>query len=290
MNNVDSQYHQDPATGIYLPSERVSHCDEQYDRRTFKILLDMQEKHFWYQGRHRFLLRAITDALPRAENEPRRAIDLGGGCGGWIHYLQQRAPQLFQELALGDSSREGLAMAGEVVGTSVRRYHLDLRALATGWRDHWDAAFLLDVLEHLEDDVHVLRQIGSILRPGGVLLVATPALDFFWSSNDELVQHVRRYARADFAELANQAGLELVRSRYFMFLLSPLMLLRRRKRIDVEALSDRQRHELVEREHRIPVRWLNRTLAAVFAAETPLGLRFPFPWGTSVLGVFRKPV
>jgi hypothetical protein len=30
-------------------------------------------------------------------------------------------------------------------------------------------------------------------------------------------------------------------------------------------------------------------LAAVFAAETPLGHFLRFPWGTSVLGVFRKP-
>jgi hypothetical protein len=33
---------------------------------------------------------------------------------------------------------------------------------------------------------------------------------------------------------------------------------------------------------------LNGLLSLIFAAETPLGLRLSFPWGTSVLGVFEK--
>ncbi len=288
MTRVDSLFHQDPATGIYIPAGRVAPSDAQYDPRQFQFLLKMQEQHFWYLGRHRFLLRALTDALSDARQEHHLGIDLGGGCGGWIRYLQRCQPGLFQELALGDSSLDSLQMAANVVETSVCRYQLDIRELPACWRNRWDVTFLLDVLEHLEDDVQVMRQIGSILRPGGFLLVTTPALDFFWSSNDALVHHVRRYRRADFAKLADQSGLELIRTRYFMFWLSPLLVLRRLKRIDVQRLSEEERHALLEREHRIQPPWLNRTLATIFAAETPLGLRIPFPWGTSVLALFQK--
>jgi hypothetical protein len=31
-------------------------------------------------------------------------------------------------------------------------------------------------------------------------------------------------------------------------------------------------------------------LAAIFSAETPLGAWLPFPWGTSVLAVLRRPL
>ena len=49
------------------------------------------------------------------------------------------------------------------------------------------------------------------------------------------------------------------------------------------------RAELQRRTHAVPPAPLNSLLTAVFALETPLGLMLPFPFGTSVLGIFRKP-
>ncbi|MGB7748487.1 MAG: hypothetical protein WBN75_14495 [Verrucomicrobiia bacterium] len=46
---------------IYVPGQPVCHRDEEYDQAGFDILCDMQSRHFWYQGRHRFLLRALKD-------------------------------------------------------------------------------------------------------------------------------------------------------------------------------------------------------------------------------------
>ena len=44
------------------------------------------------------------------------------------------------------------------------------------------------------------------------------------------------------------------------------------------------------RTHSVPPKALNRILDAIFSLETPLGAWFPFPWGTSVLGVFQKDI
>jgi len=41
--------------------------------------------------------------------------------------------------------------------------------------------------------------------------------------------------------------------------------------------------------HAIPASPINTTLSAIFSAETPVGHWMRFPWGTSILGVFRKP-
>jgi len=48
------------------------------------------------------------------------AIDLGDGCGRWILYVQQRLPHAFSELALSDSSRRALELAGPLVGHARR--------------------------------------------------------------------------------------------------------------------------------------------------------------------------
>jgi len=128
--------------GIFKTSEAVKHRNDEYQESNFETLLKMQSRHFWYLGRHRFLLTA----LQRSEVRPRfSAIDLGGGCGGWIDYLQRRIPSRLEEIAIGDSSLVALMNAKKTV-SNADAYQIDLMSLK--WRERWDIAFLLDVLEH----------------------------------------------------------------------------------------------------------------------------------------------
>lgn len=284
---TDDPYTLEPG-GIYLPERPVQHREDEYNSHSFEQLRRMEQRHFWYAGRYRFILHCVNRQLRqiRSQAPPFRAIDLGGGCGGWIKYLKDHAPGRFAELALADSSLRGLGLAANVVGDDVNRYQVDLLDLQ--WRDRWDVAFLLDVLEHIPDDVKALEQIWTALRPGGLLFVATPALKFFWSYNDEAAHHVRRYSRADFRRLATAANFECRSTRYFMFLLSPLLMLSRMKRPNLEEMSADQIREHCAHTHRVPAAPVNQALRLVFSLETPLGSWLPFPWGTSVLGIFRK--
>ncbi len=280
MPHIDR--HKDNA--IHRRTIPVQHRDEEYDQSGFDTLWAMQEKHFWYRGRHRFLLGALNRYQP-AGQPPWSAVDLGG-VGGWIRYLADRRPTQFSPLALADSSETALRMAGDALPTGVARYQIDLMNL--GWEAQWDCAFLLDVIEHLPDDVQAMRQAAQALKPGGLLFVTTPALKQFWSYNDDLVHHLRRYTRKDYAALAQATDLELLDARYFMFLLSPLYWLAR-QRPGVRGMSIEQQRQLLQDSHKVPSAPLNLALSAAFGAETPLGHWLRFPWGTSILGVFRKP-
>ena len=275
------------ANGIFMPNVPVVHRDDEYDPGGFDLLKEMQGRHFWYRGRHRFLLAALKDQLAHMplRSGGARAIDLGGGCGGWITYLQDRLPRAFSEVALSDSSLRALELAGVVVGQDVSRYQTDL--LHLGWQNRWDVAFLLDVMEHIPNDLDALLQIERALTPGGLLFVATPALQSFWSYNDELAHHFRRYAKRDFSRLAEAAGLRLLCARYFMFFLSPLLWLSRRA-INRRGLSREQLQVEANCAHHVPAAPVNGLLKFIFELETPLGLKLPFPWGTSILGVFQK--
>jgi SAM-dependent methyltransferase len=261
-----------------------------YDPRAFAILRDMQERHFWYRGRHRFLLHAVRRHV-RAGFPGRRdlaAVDLGGGCGGWIKYLRQHAPDLFDELALADPSPTALGMARSVLGESVPLMRADARDL--GWRERWDVIFLLDVLEHIKDDECVLHEVYRALRPGGLAVIATPALQSLWSYNDDLEGHVRRYSRADFASLAHRTGFGLRHSRYFMFFLSPLLVASRLRRPRLAEKTPAEIMALRARTHRVPPAPLNAVLNFIFSCETPLGKLLPFPWGSSMLALIEKPI
>ena len=91
-----------------------------------------------------------------------------------------------------------------------------------GWEDRWDAAFLLDVIEHLLDDTDAVLEAAKALKPGGFLFITTPAFQKFWSYHDDLAQHKRRYVRRDFQALAEHTGLKLIDAWYFMFFKSAL--------------------------------------------------------------------
>jgi SAM-dependent methyltransferase len=270
--------------GIYQPVTPVLHRDDEYSQAEFETLLDMQDRHFWYRGRHRFLIKAVDRFLPDGASD-RAAIDLGGGVGGWVRDLERARGGKFKRLALADSSLVALRKASDILPVDVERYQIDLMDLRM--EGFWDAAFLLDVIEHLPDDLGAMIQAASALKTGGLLFVTTPAFPCFWSYNDDLAHHLRRYRKRDFKRLADDAGLKLVDARYFMFFLSPAYLISRVKP-GIKNLSDEEQKALVARQHAVPTVLLNEVLTGIFNAETPLGHWLPFPWGTSILGVFRK--
>jgi len=284
MNTSSTSPYKESQDGIFRPTWQSSHREEEYDPAGFATLYEMQEKHFWYRGRHRFLMHAVNRYLPKGAKRA-NVIDLGGGVGGWARCLDQARPGGFSELALADSSEIALQMASRVLGSRVHRYQIDLMNL--GWVARWDAAFLLDVIEHLPDDAGAVSQAAQALKPGGYLFITTPALKQFWSYNDELASHLRRYNRNDYRDLATRTGLELCDVRYFMFFLSPLYWVSRKSK-NIEGMSEDRKMQLMVDSHKVPAAPINMLLAAIFSAETPIGHWLPFPWGTSVLGVFQK--
>jgi 2-polyprenyl-3-methyl-5-hydroxy-6-metoxy-1,4-benzoquinol methylase len=275
--------------GIHTDARPSTHRESEYDSAGLDVLLRMQRDHFWYRGRHRFIRHAVRRYVRRFDLKQSRldVVDLGGGCGGWIDDCRRHRLLPDANCALADSSNKALELARPVVGQDVRRYQINLLDLR--WHDRWDIAFLLDVLEHIPNEERALRQIYQALRPGGLLFITTPVLRCFWTWNDEVAHHQRRYSKADFRRLAERCGLELLDARYFMFVLSPLLLAARwTKRPDLAAMTPEAVTELQARTHRVPHPAINRVLQAVFDLETPLGHFVPFPWGTSILAVLRK--
>ncbi len=272
------------AEGILVPNSDVLHRDDEYDSELFPLMMRMQREHFWYLGRYRFLSGLLNRLVEGRTGLS--AVDLGGGTGSWVHYLQQHHREQFAELALADSSKEALRLAAQIVEPGTQRFQVDVTR--PGWSERWDTIFLLDVLEHLPDDISTMQQVAAALKPGGLAVVTMPAIQRLWSYNDDIVHHLRRYNIGDMKRMADQTGMQLVDARYFNFFLSPLLVLSRMRRPSVESMGRDELRALLERTHRVPGPIVNQTLRLIFSAETPLGLKMPFPWGTSIAGVFRR--
>ncbi|MEB3356649.1 MAG: class I SAM-dependent methyltransferase [Synechococcales bacterium] len=72
----------------------------------------------------------------------------------------------------------------------------------------FDTIVMLDVLEHIEDDVGTLRALGRLLKPGGQLLVKVPALEALYSPMDRAIGHYRRYRQTTLADTFTAAGFQ----------------------------------------------------------------------------------
>ena len=59
----------------------------------------------------------------------------------------------------------------------------------------FDTIIYIDVLEHIEHDAEELELAAKLLKPGGTLIVLSPAWPFLFSNFDRAVGHFRRYTQ-----------------------------------------------------------------------------------------------
>lgn len=142
-----------------------------------------------------------------------RVIEVGAGIGnvslGWIEgaseaLLVEPAENLHGRLARRVAGRPRVTTACGVLED------LDLPSLGAPF----DAALMVNVLEHIPDDRAALSQLHGALEPGGRLLLFVPALPWLYGSLDTLVQHCRRYTRDSLGAAVREAGFEIEELRY----------------------------------------------------------------------------
>lgn len=103
----------------------------------------------------------------------------------------------------------------------------------------FDEVMMCEVLEHIKDDIGVLRKIASILRPGGRLILSTPTASFGQMMGDQVVDdedplhpefHVRGgYDGPELDKMLESAGLKTERRILNGYLLSQYYHLLERK-------------------------------------------------------------
>ena len=145
--------------------------------------------------------------------------------------------------------------------------------------DTFDLVAMLDVLEHIEDDVGSLRALRERLREDGSILITVPAVPWLWSDHDEIHHHKRRYTKAGLRQVLQQAGLKVDHVSYFNTLLFPLALAQR--------LASRFSSKKFAGDS-MPSRFVNGMLKSVFAFENRLAWRINLPVGLSLYAVARR--
>ena len=173
--------------------------------------------HFWMQWRHRILLRAIKCA----GTPLRRALEIGCGNGVARDMLER---DLGIPVDGCDLNRTALEMAKPGKGKLFIYDVLDQEPSLLG---RYDAVFLLDVIEHIDDDLAFLRAALRHLRPGGLVVINVPASMLLFSDYDRVAGHLRRYTSASLKALLRQSGAEGETIQRWGLSMVPLLLARK---------------------------------------------------------------
>lgn len=240
------------------------------DRSAYASMSAQESDHWWFVAR-----RAILDSLIRTRVGPcagARILEAGCGTGGNLAMLA--AYGTLDALEYDDEARALAAARG------IGRVEAGALPGAIGFGDtRYDMIALLDVLEHIDEDVASLAALGARLADGGRMLVTVPAMPWLWSAHDEVHHHKRRYTQDGLGAVAREAGLTVQASGYFNSLLFPLACVVRA----VQAIL-RCDGNIVER----PPILVNAALRKIFAAERYLIGKIQFPIGLSVYALVSR--
>ena len=201
----------------YAPSLAVDHSD--YPSGGFDVTADVESRSFWCRTRNRVLTQVFRRFTDRSR--PLDVLEIGCGIGGVIGALRQLGNL---RLTGSEIYIQGLRYAREKL-PDVEFIQLD--ATDIPFKDAFDVVGAFDVLEHIEQDELVMRQVHATLRPGGVFVITVPQYPWMWSTLDELVHHKRRYRRRELVERLRRAGFDVIYTTSFVTTLFPFMMLSR---------------------------------------------------------------
>lgn len=189
-----------------------------FNKDNFQHLYDYEDKSFWFRMRNKIILWSFKKYLKKFD----QYLEVGCGTGYVTRAICSAYPNV--NITATEYFDEAIEYAknripnASFIKADGRQLNLNNAA---------DAVGLFDVLEHINEDINVLKQICAALKSNGLLFMTVPQHQWLWSYQDEMACHVRRYDQKDLHFKLRTSGFEIVRSTSFVTVLLPLMIISR---------------------------------------------------------------
>jgi len=181
------------------------------DLKEEDILGDSVSEHWYYRSKASALLSYVKHL------DPQSILDIGAGSGFFSKELlkRTRAKEVFCIDTSYTEDRNEL-ISGKPVQYRTHTGPVDV-----------DLVLMMDVLEHVDDDVGLLREYADKVPAGTHFLITVPAFSFLWSGHDVFLEHKRRYTLKEIEKTIDKSGLKVEHGSYFYGLVFPLAAIQR---------------------------------------------------------------
>lgn len=223
-----------------------------FNENYFSVLSQLEEKHFWFKSRNRLILWMLKKYCPDFKS----FLEIGCGTGYVLSGVSNTFPG--RQLYGSDIFTSAFDYAAKRL-PGIEFMQMDARNIP--FRDEFDVIGLFDVLEHIQDDRKVLRQVNKALKKNGSILLTMPQHKWLWSTVDERSLHVRRYTRRELNHKLSRAGFQIVCDTSFVTLLLPLLVAVRmtaRIKSNYDSLNELRINTILNRmfERAMDLEWL----------------------------------
>ena len=243
------------------------------DAEAYKEMIELQEEHWWFVARRDVIQSFIKMQMPQGSGS--KVLEIGCGVGGNVGLLSQ------------SGQYRGIDMHKPAIDYCSEKYPqfefqcARVEDIPQEFNSNkFDSIYILDVLEHIDDQVAILKSAQNYLTQSGKILVTVPAFEFLWSPHDEFVHHVRRYTKAGLKKVLEDSGYKVERISYFNSILFPLALI---QRLGMRLLNKKLNTHLST-----PPTIVNWLFKVIFAQEAWILKRTNLPVGLSIIAVVSQ--
>lgn len=193
------------------------------DLREVKIS-NTNDRHPWELARSMVVKNLIKRFITNVQSTKTHVLDIG--CGDtWL------IEQLSKEFNQSKYIAVDIAFTDEQLNNYRSRLDSEKFSIHNSMDNAFknnsikiDLVLLLDVIEHIEDDISFLKWVQSFsknITEETLFLITVPAFQSLFCRHDEFLGHYRRYTNKTLEKHVNIAGLEMIRIGYFFSLLLP---------------------------------------------------------------------
>jgi len=243
------------------------------DAEAYKEMIELQEEHWWFVARRDVIQSFIKMQMPQSSTG--KVLEIGCGVGGNVGLLSQ------------SGHYRGIDMHKPAIDYCSEKYP-QFKFQCTRVEDipqefnsnKFDSIYILDVLEHINDELAILKSSLNYLTQNGKILLTVPAFKFLWSPHDEFVHHVRRYTKVGLKKILEDSGYKVERISYFNSILFPLALI---QRLGMRLLNRKLNTHLST-----PPTIVNWLFKVIFAKEAWILKYTNLPVGLSIIAVVSQ--
>ncbi|MBL7148073.1 MAG: class I SAM-dependent methyltransferase [Nanoarchaeota archaeon] len=200
------------------------------DIEDHKLLGNFGKSYWWFLGK-RNLIDCLLSEIPR-KRKRLKILDIGCGTGEDLPLISK-----YGDVFALEYSKEVIKYIPKEKVVGIVRG--DARFLSFK-ENVFDIIIILDVLEHVKEDVKIMKEVSRVLKLDGILLISVPAVPFLFGNHDRALHHLRRYSKKSLNKILKDSGLKAERITYWnFFLFFPIAFVRILNKIkNVEKKSD----------------------------------------------------
>lgn len=232
---------------------------------------ELEDTYWWFVARN-YIIKELTKKYSTL-NRGDTVLDVGCGTGGFavsISDLYKPVCMDMSPLALDYCKKRGLTDLHQGLLSDFPKDDYDINGV-----------FMLDVIEHIEDDMKVIAEVYDLLPKGGPFIATVPAYMWLWSRHDSMHMHYRRYSKSHFNKILKEIGFNIIYSSYFnTFLFPPAVM----KRFIDKIFGEKGEYKPVDEVSP----GINKIFTKIFKSESSFLKTIKFPFGVSIITIAVK--